>query len=139
MVTDCDTCIFERTMYSRSSMCSKCDDFDKYIPTHMHLWREETVTVTKEVEHDPVSKPKHYMLFPEHGIEVRDVIKALVRKMDYSKTYHFDGVDAADYFQAMQYFMRFMEKNGKEDLEKGVWYINKMLEAWDDTDATNDT
>ena len=30
----------------------------------------------------------------------------------------------SDYVQMMQYFMRFMEKNGKEDLEKGQWCLD---------------
>lgn len=74
-----------------------------------------------------VESPKHYMLFPEHNIQVRDVMKVLCNKLDKKG---FDCFFASDYVQAMQYFFRFMEKNGKEDLEKGVWYINKMLEAY---------
>jgi len=62
---------------------------------------------------DAVEKPKHYMLFPEHHIEVRDVIKRLVNKMP-----RVSPMFAADYVQAMQYGMRFMEKNGVEDLKK---------------------
>lgn len=77
---------------------------------------------------NPVTKPKHYMLFPEHNIEVRDVIQRLVEKIekDYSSP---SGMFYADYVQAMQYIMRFMDKNGVEDLKKCRWYLNKMIEA----------
>jgi hypothetical protein len=71
--------------------------------------------------HDPVTRPKHYMLLP--GVEVRDVIKALVDKMT---NYH--PMIAADYVQMMQYGMRFMEKNGVEDLKKMRWYLDKIIE-----------
>lgn len=77
---------------------------------------------------NPVTKPKHYMLFPEYGIEVRDVIERLVEKIekDYSAP---SGMFYADYVQAMQYIMRFMDKNGLEDLKKHRWYVDKMIEA----------
>jgi hypothetical protein len=31
----------------------------------------------------------------------------------------------------MQYGMRFMEKNGVEDLKKMRWYLDKLIEAYD--------
>jgi hypothetical protein len=36
----------------------------------------------------------------------------------------------SDYVQLMQYLMRFMDKNGKEDLEKARWYLDKMISAY---------
>ena len=82
--------------------------------------------------YDIVSKPKHYMLFEYENIEVRDVIERLVLKLQIaeddnkSKSPLFE----ADYVQLMQYLMRFMDKNGKEDLEKARWYLDKMIEAY---------
>lgn len=90
-----------------------------------------------------ISKPKHYMLFDEFqiscrakenkGIEVRDVIEKLVRKNQISK--NLDNIQAAplfdsDYVQLLQYIMRFMDKNGQEDLKKARWYLDKMIEAY---------
>lgn len=75
-------------------------------------------------EHDPVNKPKHYMLLP--NVEVRDVIKALVGKM-----HTYQPMVAADYVQMMQYGMRFMDKNGVEDLKKMRWYLDKIIEQLD--------
>jgi hypothetical protein len=86
-------------------------------------------------EYNSVSKPKHYMLFDEFqikskaqegkGIEVRDAIEMLVLKME-----PHDGLFQSDYVQLMQYLMRFMDKNGKEDLEKARWYLDKMISAY---------
>ena len=76
--------------------------------------------------YDIVSKPKHYMLFEDKGIEVRDVIERLVSKFSPQES----GMFIADYVQLMQYLMRFMDKNGKEDLEKARWYLDKMIESY---------
>jgi hypothetical protein len=86
--------------------------------------------------YDVISKPKHYMLFEDKNIEVRDVIKVLVLKLN-------DGFLAgkcpegnhaplfdSDYVQLMQYLMRFMDKNGVEDLKKARWYLDKMIESY---------
>ena len=91
----------------------------------------------KGITHDPVEKPKHYMLFDadyvnataylKEGIEVRDVIKKLVTKMEM----HSSGMFIADYVQLMQYLMRFMDKNGLEDLKKQRWYLDKMIEEYE--------
>lgn len=70
---------------------------------------------------DPVTKPKHYMLLP--NVEVRDVLKALTSKLN-----SFPPMVIADYVQMMQYGMRFMEKNGIEDLKKMRWYLDKVIE-----------
>ena len=96
--------------------------------------------------YDIVSKPKHYMLFDKDavtglaymngGIEVRDVIEKLVLKVqgqDLKTVPHWTKEAAlfeADYVQLMQYLMRFMDKNGKEDLEKARWYLDKMIQAY---------
>ena len=93
-----------------------------------------------------ISKPKHYMLFdPDEaktfaylmtGIEVRDVIEKLVLKVQGQSLQtvpHYTKEAAlfeSDYVQLMQYLMRFMDKNGKEDLEKARWYLDKMISAY---------
>ena len=87
----------------------------------------------KGATYDPVDKPKHYMLFEEEGIEVRDVIEKLVLKM-YPEVGQFDGMFFADYVQMMQYLMRFMDKNGLEDLKKARWYLDKLIDAYDEPD-----
>lgn len=75
--------------------------------------------------HDPVNKPKHYVLIPEKGIEVRDLMKVLADQLD-EKYYH--GMLVSDYVQMMQYLLRWHRKNGLEDLEKAQWYLSKIIE-----------
>lgn len=84
--------------------------------------------ITKE-DYNVISKPKHYMLFEDKGIEVRDVIEKLVGKLELTSMGH-SYMFAADYVQLMQYLMRFMDKNGKEDLKKARWYLDKMIETY---------
>ena len=92
--------------------------------------------------YDVVSKPKHYMLFdPDEaktfaylmtGIEVRDVIEKLVQKMEGGGEgcLGYEPMMYADYVQLMQYLMRFMDKNGVEDLKKARWYLDKMISSY---------
>ena len=90
--------------------------------------------------YDIVSKPKHYMLFDEmevkeiafegNGVEVRDVIEKLAWKLYQSGQCAEVPLFISDYVQLMQYLMRFMDKNGKEDLEKSRWYLDKMISAY---------
>lgn len=79
-------------------------------------------------DYDPVNKPKHYMLFEELGIEVRDVIAKLCDKITESE-YLFNGMDYSDYVQMMQYLMRFMDKNGVQDLKKAQFYLDKLIDG----------
>jgi hypothetical protein len=87
--------------------------------------------------YDIVRKPKHYMLFEDQGIEVRDVIEKLIEKLVKSPSLVQNVPTAkpaplftSDYVQLMQYLMRFMDKNGKEDLEKARFYLDKMIQAY---------
>ena len=90
----------------------------------------------KGITHDPVEKPKHYMLFEDEGIEVRDVIEKLVEKMPLKGPawLGYSGIFIADYVQMMQYLMRFMDKNGVEDLKKARWYLDKLIDSYDKPD-----
>jgi len=82
--------------------------------------------------YDVISKPKHYMLFDaadlfdKESIEVRDVIAKLVEKLGPPV----EGMFISDYVQLMQYLMRFMDKNGVEDLKKARWYLDKMISSY---------
>ena len=108
---------------------------------------EQRFNGTTAEDFDVVRKPKHYMLFDantvdnyaqlEIGIEVRDVLEKLVERAVDSFNHGGDIpiiTDAplfmTDYVQLMQYLMRFMDKNGKEDLEKARWYLDKMISAY---------
>lgn len=86
----------------------------------------ETVAQKEQGEFDIVKKPKHYMLFPEAGIEVRDLVKILLNRA--SSNGFTDSMFLSDQAQMLQYILRFDAKNGKEDLEKARWYLDKMIE-----------
>lgn len=93
---------------------------------------------TAQDMYNVISKPKHYMLFAwdelptgGYGIEVRDVIGKLLDKLaDNPKGEFYSYQFAADYVQLLQYIMRFMDKNGQEDLKKARWYLDKMIESY---------
>jgi len=91
--------------------------------------------------YDVISKPKHYMLFDadyvnstaylKEGIEVRDVLEKLCDKLQHTLPYPGNSsLFESDYVQLMQYLMRFMDKNGVEDLKKARWYLDKMIESY---------
>ena len=98
---------------------------------------QEDFWATPDPQYNVVSKPKHYMLFEEEGIEVRDVIEKLVEKVDKQigqSVVPYSPLFGADYVQLMQYLMRFMDKNGVEDLKKARWYLDKLIGAYDEPD-----
>ena len=129
--------------------CVTCNGYSNWVPFTVYKnpdhgpltvkeaidnWFNQTNGVTQEdfwAKPDPqyniVSKPKHYMLFPDKNIEVRDVIEKLVNKMECTP----EGMFTADYVQMMQYLMRFMDKNGVEDLKKARWYLDKLIDAYE--------
>ena len=80
--------------------------------------------------YDVISKPKHYMLFESEGIEVRHVIEKLVCKFKEDELTDLHPLFISDYVQLMQYLMRFMDKNGVEDLKKARWYLDKMISSY---------
>jgi hypothetical protein len=97
------------------------------------LWLEAQQLAPKP-QYNSVTRPQHYMLFEDKGIEVRDVLEKLVNKIREGQNVPFwKGVPMfeSDYVQMMQYGMRFMEKNGVEDLKKMRVYLDKMIEAYD--------
>lgn len=109
----------------------------------LNIPMEQKLNGTTASDFNVVSKPKHYMLFDKDavtgfaymnwGIEVRDVCGKLVCKVREGSNVPFwkdNNLFESDYVQLMQYLMRFMDKNGKEDLEKARWYLDKMISAY---------
>jgi len=134
--------------------CVTCNNYSNWVPMNMYApshgpqtlkeaiddWfkgcngvTQEDFWTTPEPQYDVVSKPKHYMLFEEEGIEVRDVIERLVVKID-GNLEEYIPLFTADYVQMMQYLMRFMDKNGVEDLKKARWYLDKLIDSYDKPD-----
>lgn len=66
---------------------------------------------------DPVNHPNHYC---QNGLESIDVIKAFTSELN--------GVEAFCAGNAIKYILRFNHKNGEQDLDKAIWYINRLKE-----------
>lgn len=65
---------------------------------------------TRPIDHDPVNHPKHYTQHPS-GIECIQITRHM-------------GFNLGN---AIKYLWRADLKNGNEDLEKAVWYINDEI------------
>ena len=151
-INKCDTCFYAMMDKDLEPPCTSCSGYSNWVPENMYaepLTKPDFSTLSQSInnwfaskdagyrvvdDYDIVTKPKHYMLFSpdevptgEYGIEVRDVIEKLVNKIEYYP----DGMFLADYVQMMQYGMRFMDKNGLEDLKKQRWYLDKMIERYE--------
>jgi hypothetical protein len=90
-----------------------------------------------EEVYDSVEKPRHYMLFPEHDLEVRDVVNRLLMRMEACEGFDHTPVDYADYAQLMQYLMRWFDKGGLEDLKKARWYLDQLIGNWIEDETPN--
>ena len=158
----CNTCFYMKMDKDLEAPCVTCTGYSNWVSMTMYKnpqhgpatlkeaideWFEHSNGVTQEdfwatpdPQYNVVSKPKHYMLFKydelykyEEGVEVRDVIEKLVNKIP-SASRDYGGLFVSDYVQMMQYLMRFMEKNGVEDLKKALWYLHKLIDAYDEPD-----
>lgn len=136
----CTSCFYAEMDKDLEAPCKLCTGYANWVPRNMYQPLEEAMDdwfnrSNGISEYDIVNKPKHYMLFEEEGIEVRDVIEKLVDKVyaSYETPKNMPMV-LADYVQMMQYLMRFMDKNGVEDLKKAKWYLDKLIEAYDESD-----
>lgn len=140
----CTSCFYAAMDKDLEAPCKLCTGYSNWVPRDMFFkpshdakplkeaiddWFNNPHGLTQE-DYDTVEKPKHYMLFEEEGIEVRDVIEKLVIKID-NATFSYRPMATADYTQMMQYLMRFMDKNGVEDLEKARWYLNKLIDSYE--------
>lgn len=64
---------------------------------------------------DNVNSPKHYA----GKVECIDAIEAAVEGLE--------GLEAVCTANVIKYVWRWKKKNGREDLEKCRWYLNKLL------------
>lgn len=69
---------------------------------------------------EKVNHPNHY----QGKIEVIDYIE------EYSKNYPDELI--FNFGNVIKYVSRAPRKNGKEDLEKARWYLDRMIEKWDE-------
>lgn len=75
---------------------------------------------------DMVNSPPHYDLGGMQVIDIRDILLDRIQKnqaLSYKQ---------ADYWsRSWEYLTRFMEKNGKEDLKKAQYYLNRLINSFD--------
>lgn len=93
----------------------KCLTF--YLRTDAEIDKALAAIGAVSSEPDNVNHPKHYEL--PGGLECFDVLIAT------------QGKEAAQHFclcNAMKYLFRQGRKNGREDIEKARWYLDKYLE-----------
>lgn len=69
--------------------------------------------------------PSHYK---RGGMEAIDVIEAF--------TSNLCGTEAFDTGNALKYILRWKEKNGKEDIEKAIWYLTHLKNHLEKTQTT---
>ena len=65
-----------------------------------------------------VSHPSHYQ--SKSGLEVIDVIAAFTEGLE--------GIEAVDTGNVIRYICRWKDKNGVQDLEKAMWYIQHLID-----------
>ena len=156
VVNKCDQCFYALMDKESEAPCVTCRGYSNFVKGNVYATDHSSKPLKEAIDewfkkdredreyildkYNVVDKPKHYMLFEDQGIEVRDVIEKLVYKIDTAKRQddypqgYSTPMFTADYVQMMQYLMRFMDKNGKEDLKKARWYLNKLIEAYDESD-----
>ena len=65
-----------------------------------------------------VSHPSHYQ--SKSGLEVIDVIAVFTEGLE--------GIEAVDTGNAIKYICRWKDKNGVQDLEKAMWYMQHLID-----------
>lgn len=77
---------------------------------------------------DMIVSPKHYQLFPEFNLEIKDINKRILDNMEESG-FDITLYEGGWYQQSMQYFERFYLKNGIEDLKKGIQTMQFVIDS----------
>lgn len=68
---------------------------------------------------DPVNKPVHYN---QAGIECIEAIEAMTENMS--------GAIAPQAANVLKYMWRCEYKNGLEDIDKAIWYLNRLRQRY---------
>jgi len=87
--------------------------------TTEQVWNEDEEQAKQELLLTLVKdniNPNHYK---QGGIECIDALEAA--------TVNLKGIEAVCTANAIKYLWRWKEKNGHEDLNKAIWYINRLL------------
>ena len=98
--------------YCNDIQCEDCIFFGGHHPSKCVLKIEEWLNEECD-KADNVNHPKHYQ--SKTGLEAIDVIEAFTSGEDFCIG------------NAIKYICRWKKKNGKEDIKKAIWYLERML------------
>ena len=76
-------------------------------------------TISFDDDIDPVNKPMHYN---QAGIECIEAIEAMTENMSSKVAPHAANV--------LKYLWRHEYKNGLEDIDKAIWYLNRLRDRY---------
>ena len=96
--------------------CLDCHEYNDY----KHYEEQNEMNEVQEVR-ETVNHPNHYQ---SSKFEVIDIIDEFGK--DYS------GEQAFDFGNVVKYILRAKKKNGREDLKKAQWYLNRLIDKWED-------
>ncbi|MEB8089540.1 DUF3310 domain-containing protein [Staphylococcus saprophyticus] len=89
-------------------------------PHNLYKINNQSNDVQQRKRNDTVNHPSHY----NYGdIEVIDFIEQVTKHYNPNVAYHIGN--------AIKYLARSPHKNGKEDVAKAKWYIERAFENWD--------
>ena len=160
MANKCDQCFYALMDKESEAPCGSCSAYSNFVSGTVYATDHSSKPLKEAIDdwfkkdqedrqyiqtkYDAVDKPKHYMLFKydelykyEEGVEVRDVIEQLMKRIytayqqEGNTTINSSPMFDSDYVQMMQYLMRFMDKNGAEDLKKARVYLNWLIESYE--------
>lgn len=103
---------FEQTSISWEELEKNIKEFmsasAKWVPVELGTKTQNAIQYEIEVDMNPVNKPSHYQ--GTYGIEVKEVLENFIKDKK--------GMEAHRWCSAVEYLLRYAEKNGVEDLEK---------------------
>lgn len=102
--------------YRQGGFCessAKCGEDMEYWQISEVYREAETVPVV--TEHDAVNHPLHYTA---GGIECIEALKAATTGLQ--------GIEAVCTANAIKYLWRWKHKNGVQDINKAIWYLERL-------------
>jgi len=80
---------------------------------------------------DMVRMPPHYLLFPEHELEAKHIVKRVMDNAD-SQDFDISSHEASWLVQSILYMLRFYGKNGWEDIKKAQETLGIAIDSYEE-------
>jgi hypothetical protein len=94
-----------------------------------NIYTEDDLVLHKEAV-DFVNKPTHYQLVGD--VEVKDVIKIILDRWEGDSVEYLSLYQGGCMKEALQYLLRAPLKNGREDVEKALYYLKEIIRMWEE-------